>query len=76
VGFKFEQQWGASYREIMNLADWDRSLAVDVPGESGQPASPHYDDLLPLWEDGRYFPLVYSRPAVEKESPEERVLEP
>jgi penicillin G amidase len=76
VGFKFEQQWGASYREIMDLADWDRSLAVDVPGESGQPASPHYDDLLPLWENGRYFPLLYSRPAVEKESTEKLVLEP
>lgn len=75
-GFKFEQQWGASYREIMNLADWDHSLAVDVPGESGQPASPHYGDLLPLWEEGRYFPLLYSRPAVEKESTQKLILEP
>jgi penicillin amidase len=76
LGFKFEQQWGASYRQIMNLADWDRSLAVDVPGESGQPASPHYGDLLPLWEEGKYFPLLYSRPAVAKQSPDKLVLEP
>jgi penicillin amidase len=64
----FEQVSGASYREIMDTSDWDRSEAVNVPGQSGQPASPHYSDLLPLWAEGRYFPLVYSRPAVEKEA--------
>jgi penicillin G amidase len=72
----FEQLEGASYREIMNVADWDQSLAVNVPGESGQPGSLHYDDLLPLWEEGLYFPLLYSRPEVEKQSREKLVLEP
>ena len=76
LSFKFAQQWGASFREIMNLADWDASLAVNVPGESGQPGSSHYGDLLPLWEEGKYFPLVYSRAAVEKASPDKLVLEP
>ena len=61
----FEQVAGASYREIFDLGDWDRSLAVNVPGQSGQPGSPHYDDLLPLWRAGRYFQLAYSRKAVD-----------
>jgi penicillin G amidase len=64
----FDQVAGASYREIFDLADWDRSLAVNVPGQSGQsgqPGSPHYDDLLPLWREGRYFQLAYSRKAVD-----------
>jgi penicillin amidase len=61
----FEQVSGASYREIFDLADWDRSLAVNVPGQSGQPGSPHYDDLLPLWREGHYFQLAYSRKAVD-----------
>jgi penicillin amidase len=39
-----------------------------VPGQSGQPGSPHYGDLLPLWAEGRYFPLLYSRARVEKET--------
>ena len=64
----FEQVSGASYRQIMDTADWDQSEAVNVPGQSGQPASPHYADLLPLWVEGKYFPLVYSRPAVERET--------
>jgi penicillin G amidase len=67
-GAGWEQQFGASYREVLDLADWDRSLAVNVPGQSGQPGSPHYADLLPLWAEGRYFPLLYSRARVEAET--------
>jgi penicillin amidase len=57
--------YGASYREVFDLSDWDKSVAVNVPGQSGQPGSKHYDDLLPLWISGRYFPLAYSKPAVD-----------
>lgn len=72
----FRQVAGASYREIMDLSDWDNSVAVNVPGQSGQPASPHYSDLLPLWSEGRYFPLWYSRGAVENHATDKLVLEP
>ena len=72
----FDQVSGASYREILDLSDWDRSVAVNVPGQSGQPASPHYSDLIPLWSEGKYFPLLYSREAVEKEATDKLVLQP
>ena len=48
-----------------DLADWDRGMATSSPGQSGQPGSPHYDDLLPLWAEGKYFPLAYSPKKVE-----------
>lgn len=64
----FDQTGGASYREIFDLSNWDNSEAVNAPGESGEPESPHYGDLAPLWRDGKYFPLVYSRAAVERAS--------
>jgi penicillin amidase len=73
---KFEQTAGASYREIFDLGDWDRSRAINVPGQSGQPGSPHYGDLLPLWAEGKYFPLNYSRAAVEKAAREKLMLVP
>ena len=57
---------GASYREILDVADWDRSIATNTPGQSGQPGSRFYGNLLPLWADDQYFPLVFSKPAVEK----------
>ncbi len=62
----FEQIHGASYRHVLDLADWDRGLATSTPGQSGQPGSPHYDDLLPLWAEGEYFPLAYSRSKVQE----------
>lgn len=62
----FNQIAGASYREIFDLSNWDNSEGVNAPGESGQPCSPHYQDLAPLWRDGQYFQLAYSRQAVEQ----------
>ncbi|MGB2591031.1 MAG: penicillin acylase family protein [Candidatus Acidiferrum sp.] len=72
----FNQLAGASYREIFDLSDWDNAVAVNVPGQSGQPASPHYDDLLPLWLHGAYFPLSYSKPAVDRETTDMLELKP
>jgi penicillin G amidase len=63
---QFRQIHGATYRHLFDLADWDRGLATSAPGQSGQPASPHYADLLPLWGRGEYFPLVYSRARVDE----------
>ena len=62
----FDQLSGASYREIFDLSDWDMGVGVNVPGQSGQPGSVHYDDLLPLWAHGQYFPLSYSKQAVDR----------
>ncbi len=70
-------RWGgASFREIIDLADWDRSVATSTPGQSGQPGSPHYGDLLPLWAEGRYFPLLFTREAVEANTAHRLVLRP
>jgi penicillin amidase len=67
---------GASFREIIDLADWDRSVATSTPGQSGQPGSPHYGDLLSLWAEGRYFPLSFTREAVEANTAHRLVLRP
>jgi len=65
-GSDWKQNVGASYREILDPGEWDDSLAVNTPGQSGEPGSAHYADLLPLWYRGEYFPLLYSRAAIEK----------
>jgi penicillin amidase len=67
---------GASYREIMDVAEWDRSVATNVPGQSGQPESPFYGNLLPLWDKGDYFTLVYTRGRVDKEAAHRLALRP
>ncbi|HXA35761.1 MAG TPA: sodium-dependent transporter [Steroidobacteraceae bacterium] len=75
-GDSFAQVDGASYREIFDLANWDESRAINVPGQSGQPQSKHYDDLLAMWSEGRYFPLVYSRSAVDRATTDTMQLVP
>jgi penicillin amidase len=59
---------GASVRMVLDTGNWDNSVAINTPGESGDPFSPHYRDLFPLWAAGDYVPLLFSRAAVEREA--------
>jgi penicillin amidase len=67
---------GASFREILDAGDWDRSVVTQVPGQSSQPESEFYGNLLPLWANNEYFPLVFSRKAVEKHAAHRLTLQP
>ena len=44
---------GAGYRAVYDLADLSRSRFIIAPGQSGNPLSLHYRDLIGLWRDGR-----------------------
>jgi penicillin amidase len=61
----FRQTNGPSVRLVVDVGRWDNSRAVNHPGQSGDPESPHYRDLASMWREGRYFPLMYSRTAVD-----------
>jgi penicillin amidase len=67
---------GATFREILDMADWERGISTTSPGQSGQPGSPHYGDLIESWADGDYFPLAYARTAVEEVTVHRLVLKP
>ena len=75
-GPNYSQVHGASYRHILDMADWDRSVFTSTPGQSGQPESPHYSDLAPMWAGHEYAPLVFTRRAVEENTAHKLVLEP
>jgi penicillin amidase len=72
----FDQTGGASYCQVIDLADWDHSLAKNAPGQSGQPGSAYYGNLLEAWRDGEYFPLSFGREAVEAVARERLLLVP
>ena len=76
TGSGARQTAGASFRLVLDVGDWDHSTTINVPGASGQPGSPHYADLLPLWADGRYHPLAFSRRAVESNAADRLMLLP
>jgi penicillin G amidase len=73
-GAGFVAAVGATYREIIDMNDLDASVATNVPGQSGQPESPYYKNLAESFGRAEYFPLVFSRQAVERAAAHRLVL--
>ncbi|MDQ4082419.1 MAG: penicillin acylase family protein [Actinomycetota bacterium] len=67
---------GPSMRAVFDLGDPDGNLISLVPGQSGHPASPHYDDFIPRWLAGELVPLATARERVEELAESRLTLEP
>ncbi len=72
----FRQISGSSYRQVIDVANWDNSMVQNVPGQSANPSSPHYKDLLKGWATGEYFPMAFTRAKVETELGDKLTLRP
>ena len=72
----FRQLGGPSFRVVIDVGNWDNSRAINMPGQSGDPDSPHYKDLAAMWLRGDYFPLLYSRKRVEAATVQRINLQP
>ena len=59
---------GPPFRMIIDLDDLDNSQAILIPGQSGNPASHHYDDQINAWFHADYHPILYNRSHIERES--------
>jgi penicillin amidase len=70
------QTSGGSFKIVADTSDWDASLGLNNPGQSGNPDRGHYRDLFQLWARGEYFPVYYSRARVESVTEERVVLSP
>jgi len=67
---------GASFRIIADLANWDNSVGTNCPGQSGNPDSPHYDNLFEPWAEGKYFPVCFSREKIMEAAETITLLKP
>ncbi len=56
---------GPGFRAIYDLSDLAQSRFMIATGQSGNPLSPHYGDLLRDWRDGRYMRLGLKRGDLE-----------
>ena len=72
----FRVTLGASVRVVVDVGNWDDSQCINSPGQSGDPRSRHYRDLAPLWAEGAYVPLLYSRERIEAAAGERLVVKP
>ena len=70
------QTSGGSFKIIVDTGHWDNSVGINTPGQAGNPDDPNYRSLFPLWANGGYFPLAYSRARVESVTAHTTRLEP
>ncbi len=68
TGSAENQQSGASFRVLMDTKEWDNTLMINTPGQSGDPESPFYGNLLEKWANDGYFPAYFSKKRIQKES--------
>ncbi len=54
----------ASLRMVLDVGAWENSRFSLPGGQSGNPASPHYDDLLAHWRTGTGVPIPWDEPQV------------
>ena len=76
TGGNDNQSSGASFRIIVDLEDWDNGVAMNSPGQSGDPDSKYYDNLFELWANDKFFPLFYSRDRIESAADYTLMLNP
>ena len=67
---------GPALQVIFDTGDWDRSVGINAPGQSGAAASPHYADMASQWATSGYVPLPFSDEAVKAGSEAVLVLTP
>ena len=66
----------SSYRQILDLGDFDRSVFILPLGQSGQLLSGQYSNMLDDWNAGRYRPLRFTQTAVDRDAAHTLTLEP
>ena len=64
------------FSAIFDMADPDGARYMIAPGQSGQMASPHYDDLARRWSDGASIVLNGGMEKLRKRAIAELTLEP
>jgi penicillin amidase len=72
----FEAAVVPSWRFVADLGDVDRSAAILPTGQSGNPASPHWNDQSDRWIAGELRPAPVRRQAVEAAAVRRLMLRP
>ena len=70
------QTSGASFMIVADTANWDNSVGLNTPGQSGDPDNPHYRDMFELWARNQYFPIFYSREKIDSVTESVTMLQP
>jgi penicillin G amidase len=56
---------GASLRIVVDTGDWEKTLGINNPGQSGNIESPFYRNLFPLWANDAFFQVPFEKSHVK-----------
>jgi penicillin G amidase len=65
---EYNQLNSAQYRQIVDYGALGDSRFMIAPGQSGNPQSPHYDDLLERWQRVQYLPMRFGSRVIDNTS--------
>jgi len=65
MGKDFDTWIIPSMRLIVDFSRAEPMIAVNSSGQSDHPSSPHYDDGIGAWREGRYIPFPFQEAAVK-----------
>ncbi len=77
-------QWGRDFnvfmipamRMIVDFGLEDPAYMISVPGQSGNPSSPHYDDMIPYFLEVKNHPLPFVQSAILRQYKDVLILKP
>jgi penicillin G amidase len=72
----YETNWLPSMRMIVDLGNLNNSVTVHTTGQSGHAYSQHYDDMIPLWVNIQYYPMLWDQQAMMNNTQGNLVLQP
>jgi len=70
------QSHGATFKMVADVSDWDKTLFINSPGQSGNPQSNFYKNLFELWANDQHFPVYFSKEKVNQSAKEKIILKP
>jgi len=76
TGNSDSQMSGASFRIVVDTKDWDLSMFTNTPGQSGNPDSPYYRNLFPMWANDQHFPVYFTKEKIKMSAAETLTLTP
>jgi penicillin amidase len=65
-----------SFRIILDLSDFANSRAMHTTGQSGHPASGHYDDMIVPWQTIEYHDLRWGATDIQQSATDQLDLRP
>lgn len=75
-GKSFNVAWIPAMRFIVDFGLDEPAYLISVPGQSGNPSSPHYDDMIPYFLAGTNHPLPFSEHAIRAQYDKVLTLRP